>query len=60
MPKHLFAIPDWQSDQFRQLKEQTGLTMNEIHRRAMDYIFRPHVMNELIPSFSGNIQIERR
>lgn len=43
-------------EDFRSLSAQTGEPMAEIMRRLWDYGLRPHVLNEIIPCMSGQLE----
>ena len=48
-------LPDHQENAIKRLKEQVGLTYSELVRRMFDYSLRPQVLNEIIPSMSGQL-----
>lgn len=59
MRNHLIALSDHQSEYLHYLKDYTGMTMNELSRRMHDFCLRPHILNEIIPTYSGSIQLEK-
>lgn len=53
-------IPERQVELFQDLAKDTGINISELKRRMYDFCFQERVINEIIPSMSGNIQINVR
>lgn len=49
--------PERQKQQLLEAKEQTGLSLSELLRRMMDHCLTTGVMNELVPSMSGRLEV---
>ena len=54
-----FRMPECQEEMLENLLRQTGLTFSEYARRLFDYGFQERVLNETIPSMSGQLQVNR-
>ncbi len=51
-------LTDWSNsrwDKLQSVSEQTELTTAELLRRAFDYVFQDKILNEIVPSMSGQI-----
>lgn len=54
-----FRIPDPQQEALNWLSDKTDLSFSELMRRWIDYGLQETVLNEVIPSMSGNLQINK-
>jgi hypothetical protein len=57
MVKILLCLSSGQKADLAELKLQTGLPVNELLRRLIDYGLQQKVLNELVPCQSGTIKV---
>lgn len=55
-----YRIPERYVDNFQNLAKETGITVSELKRRMYDFCFQEKILNEMLPSLSGSIQIHGR
>lgn len=52
-------LPDRQGESLQKLKDLTGLSISEFTRRLFDYGLQEKVLDEIIPTMSGQLQLNR-
>ena len=50
-------VSDRQMGMLREVSEQTSLSVSEVMRRMYDHCLQPVVLNQLVPSMSGQINV---
>lgn len=59
MPNQILNLTDFHWANLHHIKQVTGLTMNEINRRFYDYCLSQAALNQIVPSYSGQIKVQR-